>query len=42
MASEDTEVSEFDQCLKSDKAIFTIYADFECITSCKFIYNKSS
>ena len=31
MPSEDTKISEFSQCKKSDKAPFIIYADLECI-----------
>ena len=31
MPSEDTEVLEFNQYLKSDKAPFIIYADLKCI-----------
>ena len=31
MSSEDTEISEFNQYQKSDKAPFIIYADLECI-----------
>ena len=30
--SEDTKILEFNQYQKSDKAIFVIYADLECIT----------
>ena len=32
MSSEDTEILEFNQYQKSDKAPFIIYADLECIT----------
>ena len=32
MASEDTKILEFNQCQKSDKAPFIIYADLECST----------
>ena len=31
MVSDDTKILEFIQYQKSDKAPFTIYADFECI-----------
>ena len=31
MPSEDTKTLEFNQCQKSDKASFIIYADLECI-----------
>ena len=31
MPSEDTEISEFNQYQKTDKAPFIIYADVECI-----------
>ena len=31
MPSEDTEILEFNQYQKSDKAVFIIYADLECI-----------
>ena len=31
MPSEDTKALEFNQCQKSDKAPFIIYADLECI-----------
>ena len=32
MPSDGTKILEFNQCQKSDKAPFTIYAEFECIT----------
>ena len=31
MPSEDTKILELDQCQKSDKAKFIIYADLECL-----------
>ena len=31
MLSKDTKIQEFNQCQKSDKAPFIIYADLECI-----------
>ena len=31
MTSEDTKILEFDQYQKSDKALFIVYADLECI-----------
>ena len=31
MPSEDTKILEFNHYQKSDKALFIIYADFECI-----------
>ena len=31
MPSKDTNILEFNQCQKSDKAQFIIYADLECI-----------
>ena len=31
MSSEDTKILEFNQCQKSDKAPFIVYADLECI-----------
>ena len=31
MPSEDTKILEFNQCRKSDKAPFIIYADLDCI-----------
>ena len=31
MPSEDTQKLEFDQCQRSDKPLFIIYADLECI-----------
>ena len=31
MLSKDTKIQEFNQCQKSDKAQFIIYADLECI-----------
>ena len=32
MPSENTKILEFNQNQKSDKALFVIYADFECLT----------
>ena len=49
MSSEDTKILGFNQCQKSDKASFIIYADLECLIemsnackkkSWKFIHNK--
>ena len=41
MSSEDTKILEFNQNQKSDKALFIIYADLECIIKkidrCKII-----
>ena len=31
MPSEETKILEFNQCQKSDKASFIIYADLECL-----------
>ena len=31
MLSKDTKIQEFNQCQKSDKAPFIIYADLECV-----------
>ena len=31
MPSEDTKILEFNQCKKSDKVPFIIYADIECL-----------
>ena len=43
MISENTEISEFNQYLKSYKAPFIVYADLECIIEKinGFIYSKS-
>ena len=42
MPSEDNKILEFDQCKKSDKAPFIVYADLECIKKDWFIYNLST
>ena len=46
MPSEDTKILEFDQCQKSDKALFNIYSGFECIIEkidgCKNNHENSS
>ena len=31
MSFEDAKILEFNQCQKSDKALFIIYADLECL-----------
>ena len=45
-SSEDTEILEFNQYEKSDKAPFIIYADLECIVEkingCKYNHKNSS
>ena len=46
MPSEDNKILEFDQYQKSDKALFIIYADLECliekIDRCKIILKIDS
>ena len=41
MPSEDTKVLKFNQYHKSDKALFIIYADLECIIKITCIYKDS-